>query len=375
MLVLFVRDYPELGCGACGWGTRWVSARGRSGHARDMHEDDLRPGLVRPVRLDPAGKHGPTRGQARGKTWRRTSHGFYVPATVDSELVEQRIVEASAMVPPNGAITGWAALRWQGGAWFDGTGAAGQPLPITILLSSHDIREQPGIITCGEGTAPGNIVCVDGVKVTRPAWSVAFMMRRTTSARGGVVALDMAAYSDLVSIAEVAAVIGGQSSWTGVPQGRWCLGMGSENSWSPAEVYMRLTWAIDGGFRCPEANVPLFDSAGRHIGTPDLVDATAGVVGEYDGAHHLQRDQRVRDVHRDERFRDHGLEVVLWMAGDRRSDFLVRLSSAYRRALRRGGPRTWTIQAPPGWVSTRTVEQRRALTADQRSRFLRYRAA
>ena len=52
-------------------------------------------GLVRPVRVDPTGITGPTPHQARGPSWRRTSHGFYVPAGTGSDLPEQRILEAS----------------------------------------------------------------------------------------------------------------------------------------------------------------------------------------------------------------------------------------------------------------------------------------
>lgn len=339
-----------------------------------MTDDDVRRGLVRPVRLDPAGRTGPTRGQARGPSWRRTSHGFYVPSTVDGTDVEQRIVEASVVVPPGGAITGWAALRWLGGVWFGGTGVRGEHLPITVLVGSHDIRRQAGIVGCGEGTSPQDIVRIDGVPVTVPAWSAAFMLRRSAHPWHAVVALDMTAYSDLASIEEVAMVIHAQTSWTGVPQGRWALGWGSENAWSPAEVIMRISWGVRGGFRCPDANVPLFDRGGRHIGTPDLIDPIAGVVGEYDGPHHLEREQRVEDVHREERFRSHDLEVVNWMAGDRQDDFLTRLAAAYRRAARHSGPRSWTIEPPAWWTSTLTVDQRRALTAEQRARFLRYRS-
>ena len=33
---------------------------------------------------------------------------------VDSDSVEQRIVEAAAVLPSYGGVTGWAALRWAG---------------------------------------------------------------------------------------------------------------------------------------------------------------------------------------------------------------------------------------------------------------------
>jgi hypothetical protein len=39
--------------------------------------------LVRPVPVDPTGARGPTKAQAAGPRWRRTSKGLHVPAYVD----------------------------------------------------------------------------------------------------------------------------------------------------------------------------------------------------------------------------------------------------------------------------------------------------
>ena len=77
-------------------------------------------GLVRPVRVDPTGLTGPTRGQARGTAWRSIAPGLVVAADVSHELVETRILEAFALVGTRAVITGWAALRLHGGGFFDG---------------------------------------------------------------------------------------------------------------------------------------------------------------------------------------------------------------------------------------------------------------
>ena len=66
-----------------------------------------------------------------------------MPSWVDSTLVEQRIVEAGAVLPAYGAVTGWAALRWLGGQWFDGD-AAGRLAAAGDVGDDH-IRPQPGI--------------------------------------------------------------------------------------------------------------------------------------------------------------------------------------------------------------------------------------
>src|SRR5262245_52559083 len=106
---------------------------------------------------------GPTRMQARGKAWRRTSRGLYVPACTP-ESVEQRIAEAAAVLPVYGAVTGWAALRWMGGRWFDGTSAHG-PRPVTVALMDSSIRPQPGIAISEERLAPSEIVPYAGIRV------------------------------------------------------------------------------------------------------------------------------------------------------------------------------------------------------------------
>src|SRR3954469_2721021 len=108
--------------------------------------------LAWPVRVDDEGRAGPTRMQARSKAWRRTSRGLFVPAATP-QTVEQRIVEAAAVLPAYGGVTGWAALRWLGGTWFDGTDARGQR-PVVLALMDSSIRAQRGIALSEERVDP-----------------------------------------------------------------------------------------------------------------------------------------------------------------------------------------------------------------------------
>ena len=75
--------------------------------------------VVSPKRRDVTGEDGPTPGLARGPNWRASSRGLHVPATVDL-TIEQQIVEAGVRLPERGMITGWAALRLAGAAYFEG---------------------------------------------------------------------------------------------------------------------------------------------------------------------------------------------------------------------------------------------------------------
>jgi hypothetical protein len=338
-----------------------------------------RPTLVGPVRLDPEGRVGPTTAQARGAGWRRSSRGRYVPADVDADDPAQRIIEAAAVLPAYGGVTGWAALHWWGGHWFDGR-AWGSRHRRDVWLATGDIhiREQPGISICEEKLDPRDLTVVDGLRVTTALRSALFEMRYAASERLAVVAMDMVAYSDLVSIAEMREYAAAHSSWTGIPQARDALPHADENAWSPPEVLMRLSWTFDAGRPRPLCNAPIFDPAGRHIGTPDLLDAHAGVVGEYDGALHLLGRQRARDVRREADFRSVGLEYVTMLAADLLdpSHFVGRLHAAYRRAgYEPESGRAWTIARPAWWTSTDTVARRRVLTDAQRARLLRRRAS
>ena len=339
--------------------------------------------VVAPVRVDPSGASGPTRKVARGRRWRWTSKGLVVPAEVDGALLDQRVVEAAAVLPDDwGGVTGWAGLGWMGGRWFDGMPWGGGPgRPVVLAIGGNRaIRPQPSyaILTTEERLAPHDLITVDGVRLTTATRSVAFEMRYARSLREAVTTLDMACFNDLVSIDEVAAYAENLNGWTGIPQCREALALADENVWSPQESEMGLEWELDGGFPRPLHNQPLFDLDGRPLGTPDLLDPVNGVIGEYDGGLHLAGAQRARDLVREEGFRSHGLEYVVKVAADRRDPaaYLRRLRRSYERAAHiPSSRRRWTVEPPSGWRDTTTVAARRALDDYWRERLLAHRTA
>jgi hypothetical protein len=294
---------------------------------------------------------------------------------VDERRVEQRIAEAASILPPRGAVTGWASLRWQGGAWFSGEGREG-PLPVPLAMMVHARRPRAGVLLSEERLSPSDVLVVDGVAVTSAVRSTCFEMRYASSLRDAVRVLDMSAYNDLVSLDEAAAYALDHPGWTGIPQCREAIGLSAENSWSPTETDTRVTWQVDANLPRPLCNVPLFDLHGRHLGTPDLIEPRSGVVCEYDGSLHLAGAQRLRDVRRDETYRAVGLEVVVVLGDDlaNRDRLATRMRSAVAAASRRPvDARRWTLQRPAWWRDTDTVEQRRALSDEDRRRWLRYR--
>ena len=340
-----------------------------------FHPD--RPGLVAPVRVDPAGRWGPTRKQANGPRWRRSSHGLHVPASVDGKDPAQRTVEAAELLYVGEAVTGWAALRWQGGHWFTGTTGDGSVLRPVSLVTARHVLAQPGIEVSQEFLPAAERRFLDGLTITTAVRSVCYEARRADSLLLATVAVDMAAYSDLVACDELARYVAAQMAPTGIGQARRAVALADENSWSPGEVRMRLVWTGPGERPRPWCNVPVFDRWGRHVGTPDLLDPVAGVVGEYDSALHLVGAQRAKDVRREGLFRSLGLEHVTMLGSDRADDyrsFLLRLDVAYRNArYAQEAARPWTITPPPWWIDTTTVDARRNLSPQLRDRLLRHR--
>lgn len=338
--------------------------------------EGLPPGVAWPARRGAAG--GPTDWQTRSGAFRSVGGGLWVPSAIEL-TPQQRVVEAAARLPAHGGVTGWGALAWLKARWFDG--ATGTPFarPVTLAVGSrHTVRPDRHVRVSQELVPVGAIRRSRGVRVTSPLWSVAFEMRKATTDEAALVAFEMAAYDDLVSVAELAAFVD-TALWIrqGVQRVRDLLPHLEENSWSPQEPVMRRTWEI-GGFGRPAANHPVFDRGGRFVGTPDLLDVHHGVYGMYDGGLHLAGAVRHADIAKEAAYRSLGLEGVVMMAGDvgDRDPFLARLGEAYARAERRPAEeRLWLRDLPDWWIPTFTVEQRRALSAYDRSRVLRYRRA
>lgn len=301
-----------------------------------------------------------------------------MPAYVEPTTA-QRVVEAAALVPADGAVTGWAALAWRGARWFDDKLPGGRGVaPVPIVSGGRSVRPQILVTVTRERDGATDSEEVDGVRVAEPVRAAAHAVRHAPDPRAAVVAVDMAAFDDYCSIVELRAHLESHPRSPGVGPALEALDRADENAWSPMEVRMRAAWLAAGS---PPAsgllsNHPVFDLGGRHLFTPDLLDPAAGVLGEYDGSAHLTAWQRRGDLDRAELVRSHGLEMVVMMSDDLRDDtaFRGRLRDAYARAASRpASERTWTTQLPSWWVATFTVEQRRALDDGQRARWLRHR--
>ena len=308
------------------------------------------PDVHRPVRVDPTGTSGPTPGQARGPSWRRVGDGWYVPATADRSIVEQRIVEAAVHLPQYGALTGWAALRVAGGGYFDGRrDHIALPVPLALGATSGR-RRSTGLLLSYERLDPSDAQVLHGLRVTVPARALFDELRRPGPPGRAVVAADMALAAGLVTPEEMDRYVLPRSEFRRSPLAVEALALADPGSRSPAETWLRVFCHQRLGLKALRTNQPVFDLRGRLICIADLFDDVAGMVIEYDGAEHRTADRQHRDVVRSEACRAAGLEQCTVTSRDMRdTDALAsRILACRRRALTQT-QRAWTLEAPPGW--------------------------
>jgi len=315
---------------------------------------ELPADLVRPSRIDPTGRTGPTRGQTQRGRFRQVAHGWYVDGEVDSTRVEQRILEQGMRLRPRGAVTGWAALRWRGAAYFDGTDAAGGLLPVPLLRRSgvHPTDDPRGLSSRRQ-LPPYDREFVRGLWCTTPQRALFDEVRRRRTLRPAVAAICMTLAAGITTHDQLIEYAAQRVAWEGIPVFRDALALSNECFRSGPEVYLFLRWILDAELPAPLVNPPVFDLSGRLLGYPDLLDPVAGVIGEYDGAAHRTGARHRRDVAREQRFRDVGLEYFTVVAGDLADERLVvdriRTTRARARFLA-ASERAWTLTPPPWWT-------------------------
>jgi hypothetical protein len=273
---------------------------------------------------------------------------------VTDDLPEQRILEQSMRVPRGGAVTGWAACRLWRAAYFDGLmpdGRTRRPVPLAIGPTTR-IRHLAGSAILRDRLTPDEIVVIIGIPCTVRRRALFDEMRQAPDVREAVVAMDMMAAAEQVSVSQMLVYVATRAAWNGVPQVRAALELADERSRSPNETRVRLIWVLDCGLPRPLVNCPVWDLDGRLLGTADLFDEEAGMVIEFDGAEHRRARRHTSDVAREDRMRRVGLEYVKITGLDLRHRYVIidRMLSSRARALwLPPHQRRWTLTAPAGW--------------------------
>ena len=236
---------------------------------------------------------------------------LYVPSDVDRPCPEQRAVELPARYD-GAVVSGWGGLWLAGAAFFDGLAPDGvTQLPLVVALGTGAGRRPTrGVRLSYEPLDETDVVVIEGVRATTPGRALYDEVRSSPGWREAVVAIDMAAAAGVVTPAELAGYAGARRRWRRTRRVLAALPHTSARSMSPNETRLRLVWTVDAGLPPPLVNQDVFDRAGRFVCRADLLDPIAGLVGEYDGAEHRTASRHARDVAREERCRELGLEYV-----------------------------------------------------------------
>lgn len=275
-----------------------------------------------------------------------------MPATTDRNVVEQRILEEAQRLPPEGLVTGWAALRLAGGGFFDGLDRHSLcRLPVPLLVPPElKIRAGDGCTVARERVAAAERTSWHGIPCTTPVRAVFDAAVRAPDIREAVVIVDMALVAGLVTLTGLRRLTGGKAGWRGVRTMRSALELAEPRSRSPQETRMRLIWTLDAGYPRPRCNWPVADDDGHRIGKPDMLCAELAVYGEYDGDDHGSRQTRRTDARRHDGFARVGLHGFVIVGEDLEDTPLVldRMTSAVRRAELSRTPRCWRLLRNPG---------------------------
>lgn len=282
-----------------------------------------------------------------------------MPADVDGTRVEQRILEQAARLNRYGAIGGWAALRWRGAAYFDGTSPEGGSLPVPLAVGKECLRPDPAFVRLRRQLPRWEWNIHLGLPCVFWERAVFDEVQRVRNARGAAVALDMVVAAGLGSVDDFWSYLERERPRNGVVLAREVATLATGRFWSPQEARMGQCWCLDALLPEPLFNVPVFDLHGNLLGIPDLFDPVAGVVGEYQGAVHRNASQHRRDVERAERFRGAGLEYFEVVAGQLKHPHTPTRMRQVRARARFLSPdeRAWTLDEPAWW---REREARRA---------------
>ncbi|MFC7362684.1 hypothetical protein [Nocardioides astragali] len=230
-----------------------------------------------------------------------------------------------------------------------------------IVTGPALLRPDPRVTLSREQLAADERQSVGGIWLTTPARALFDEVRRHGRLREAVADIEVAVAAGLLSFHDFADYVASRSPWTGIGLARDAVALAGLGCWSRPEANMALTWMLDAGLGRPLCNVPVFDLHGRLIAIVDLLDAEAGCVGEYQGAHHKGVDQHRRDVARFQALRDVGLECFEVVGGDLADVDLVakRMHATRERSLfRPPSERLWTLDRPdwwPAWAAARCL--------------------
>jgi uncharacterized protein DUF559 len=255
-----------------------------------------------------------TRRQLRESGYRRVVQGVYaVPQLPVDHALHCRAV--SLLLPPSAVIGGRSAACWYGAPWA----AAGDPVTV-VVPRDHKWSGPRGVRVHRTDLAVHERVEIDGVPLTtalRAAWDVAALESLPTAVGtlDGMVRSGAVALSDLEGMARA-----GSGRWR-VTRVRKAVDLVDARSESPPESWVRVALGLANLPPC----VPQYQvrSGGQFLARVDFAWPELKLAVEYEGAHHFEGTQIVKDDERLARLVAAGWLVIRLSAADLRDLTLV----------------------------------------------------
>jgi very-short-patch-repair endonuclease len=262
-----------------------------------------------------------TRGQLRARSYRRLVQGVYAdPGLVFDHRLTCRAV--ALLLPRGTAIAGHSAAAWYGAPF------AGTTDPVTVVCPDDVRWSGPrGVRVHRTALDPAEVHVLDDVPVTsvlRTAWDVGVLEPLPVA----VAALDAMVRSGHLSTADLEGLAAqGAGRWR-VTRFRRAVSLVDPRAESAPESRVRVALVLAG--LAPQPQYEIFDG-GRFLARADFAWPEARLVLEYEGAHHFEGSQLVRDDARIERLVAAGWRVLRISAADLRD--LDRVVASVEQAL------------------------------------------
>ncbi|MGY1749655.1 DUF559 domain-containing protein [Modestobacter sp. SYSU DS0511] len=249
-----------------------------------------------------------TRHQLRERSWRRVVQGVYADPAMpfDHRL---RCTGVALLLPSGAAIGGHSAAAWHGAPF------AGTRDPVTVVRPPDVEWKGPRDVRVHRAElSPDDVARHDDVPVTtarRTAWDVAALEPLPTA----VAALDAMVRAGTVDQADLAQLLAAGAGRWGVVRARRAFALVDPRAESPPESRVRVALVLAG-----LAPVPQFEvrAAGRFLAFADLAFPEVRLAVEYEGEHHFDGTQIVRDDERIRRLEAAGWRVIRLSAADLR---------------------------------------------------------
>jgi Protein of unknown function (DUF559) len=250
-----------------------------------------------------------TRRQLQSGLYRRLLRNVYADPSLPAD--HQLHARAAALLMPGDAALGGRSAA----AWFGAPFAAATEPVLVLVPPGVAWRGPRGVRVHRTEFAPDDVLGLDDVRVTAPlrtAWDIA-TLESVPTAVGLLDGMVRAGHLTAAALLELTSTRRG--TW-GSARASTVAPLVDGRSESPPESWVRVA-AVRAGLPAP---VPQFDvvHAGEFVGRVDLAWPDERLIVEYEGAHHFEGLQIVRDDERYRRLTEAGWTVLRLSAADLR---------------------------------------------------------